>query len=138
MIELIVGPKGKGKTKILLDKANQVIKEIDGSMIYIDKDSSKMYELNNKIRLIDISNYPVKEAPALIGFLCGLVSANRDIQYIFLDSFLKISALEESSNEILSSYFQEMADLAEKFQIKFVISLSKAEEDIPEDFKKYL
>ena len=59
MVELIVGKKGKGKTKVLLDKVNGAIKEANGSIVYLDKSTKHMYELNNKVRLIDVSVYPI-------------------------------------------------------------------------------
>ena len=71
MVELIVGKKGKGKTKVLLDKVNGAIKEANGSIVYLDKSTKHMYELNNKVRLIDVSVYPIKNADEFVGFVCG-------------------------------------------------------------------
>ena len=62
MVELIVGKKGKGKTKVLLDRVNGAVKEANGSIVYLDKSTKHMYELNNKVRLIDVSSYPLKNA----------------------------------------------------------------------------
>lgn len=62
MVQLIVGKKGKGKTKYLLDKVNEAIKSANGNIVYLDKSSKHMYELNNKIRLIDCVNYPLKNS----------------------------------------------------------------------------
>ena len=62
MVELIVGKKGKGKTKVLLDKVNGAVKDASGSIVYLDKSTKHMYELNNKVRLIDVSGFPVKNA----------------------------------------------------------------------------
>ena len=73
MVQLIVGKKGKGKTKQLLDKVNAEIKTANGSIVYIDKSSKHMYELNNKIRLIDASTYPLKNSDEFIGFICGII-----------------------------------------------------------------
>ena len=74
MVELIVGKKGKGKTKVLLDKVNGAIKEANGSIVYLDKSTKHMYELNNKVRLIDVSVYPIKNADEFVGFVCGIIS----------------------------------------------------------------
>ena len=62
MVELIVGKKGKGKTKVLLDKVNGAVKEANGSIVYLDKSTKHMYELNNKVRLIDVSGFPIKNS----------------------------------------------------------------------------
>ena len=94
MVQLIVGKKGKGKTKQLLDKVNAEIKTANGSIVYIDKSSKHMYELNNKIRLIDASTYPLKNSDEFIGFICGIISQDHDIEQMYLDSFLKVAKLE--------------------------------------------
>ena len=67
MVELIVGKKGKGKTKVLLDKVNGAVKEANGSIVYLDKSTKHMYELNNKVRLIDVSGFPIKNADECVG-----------------------------------------------------------------------
>ena len=67
MVELIVGKKGKGKTKVLLDKVNSAVKEANGSIVYLDKSTKHMYELNNKVRLIDVSGFPIKNADEFVG-----------------------------------------------------------------------
>ena len=59
MVELIVGKKGKGKTKVLLERANSAVKDANGSIVYLDKSAKHMYEVNNKIRLIDVSLFPL-------------------------------------------------------------------------------
>ena len=66
MVELIVGKKGKGKTKVLLDRVNGAVKEANGSIVYLDKSTKHMYELNNKVRLIDVSSYPLKNADEFV------------------------------------------------------------------------
>ena len=94
MVELIVGKKGKGKTKVLLDKVNGAIKEANGSIVYLDKSAKHMYELNNKVRLIDVSGYPIKNADEFVGFVCGIISQDHDLEQIYLDSFLTTAKLE--------------------------------------------
>ena len=81
MVELIVGKKGKGKTKVLLDKVNGAIKEANGSIVYLDKSTKHMYELNNKVRLIDVSVYPIKNADEFVGFVCGQTGRQRRYRY---------------------------------------------------------
>ena len=95
MVELIVGKKGKGKTKVLLDRVNKEIKSANGNIVYLDKSTKHMYELNNKVRLIDVSGYPLKNSDEFIGFICGILSQDHDLEQIYLDSFLKIAKLEE-------------------------------------------
>ena len=77
MVQLIVGVKGKGKTKVLLDKVNSQIQKVEGNVVYLDKSTKHMYELNNKIRLINVADYPVKNADAFLGFILGIISQDQ-------------------------------------------------------------
>ena len=94
MVQIIAGKKGKGKTKYLLDMANTAIKESKGSIVYLDKSSKHMYELSNKIRLINVAEFPVHSPEGFVGFLCGIISQDHDLETMYLDSFLKLSSLE--------------------------------------------
>ena len=129
MVELIVGRKGKGKTKVLLDKVNAAIKDANGSIVYIDKSTKHMYELNNKVRLIDASVYPLKNADEFIGFLCGIISQDHDLEEIYLDSFLKVAKLEGLD---VSNALTQIKAVGESFNVKFIISMSLDKEEIPE------
>ena len=95
MVQLIVGKKGKGKTKQLLDKVNSEVKSISGSIVYLDKSTKHMYELNNKVRLIDVSQYMIENSSEFVGFVCGILSQDHDLQQMYFDSFLKIAALKD-------------------------------------------
>lgn len=83
MVQLIVGKKGKGKTKQLLDKVNTEVKEVSGNIVYLDKSTKHMYELNNKVRLIDVSEFMVENSSEFLGFICGIVSQDRDLEKMF-------------------------------------------------------
>ena len=133
MIEIISGEKGKGKTKYLLDKANQAIKESTGSVVYLDKSSKHMYELNNKIRLINVNEYPVASSEAFIGFICGIISQDHDLEMMFFDSFLKLSCLE---GEDISDIVSTLEKLGEKYHVTFVLSVSRDKDKLPENAQK--
>ena len=79
MIQLIIGEKGKGKTKVLLDKANSEIKNVNGNIVYLDKSAQHMYELNNKVRLIDVTGFPITNSDEFLGFVCGIISQDHDL-----------------------------------------------------------
>lgn len=96
MIQIIAGKKGKGKTKHLLDKVNAEVKEVHGNIVYLDKSSKHMYELNNKVRLIDTSEFGLSSSDGFIGFICGIISQDHDLEQMYLDSFLKIAKLEDA------------------------------------------
>jgi len=132
MVQIIAGNKGKGKTKYLLDKANTAIKEANGSIVYLDKSSKHMYELSNKIRLINVNEYPVTSNEGFIGFLCGIISQDHDLEAMYLDSFLKLSCLE---GEDISETVKTLETIGEKYHVTFVLSVSLDEEHLPESVK---
>ena len=129
MVELVVGKKGKGKTKVLLDRVNGAVKEANGSIVYLDKSTKHMYELNNKVRLIDVSSYPLKNADEFVGFICGIISQDHDLEQIYLDSFLKVSKLEDAD---VTDTLDQLDKIGEKYGISIVVSISLDKEEIPE------
>ena len=129
MVELIVGKKGKGKTKVLLDRVNGAVKEANGSIVYLDKSTKHMYELNNKVRLIDVSSYPLKNADEFVGFISGIISQDHDLEQIYLDSFLKVSKLEDAD---VTDTLDQLDKIGEKYGISIVVSISLDKEEIPE------
>ncbi len=132
MVQLIAGAKGKGKTKYLIEKANESVKNTHGSVVYLDKNNKHMYELSNKIRLINVSDYPVSNYDMFIGFICGMLSQDHDLETFFLDSFLSVSRVTE---EYVEYVLKQLELISRKFEVNFVISISIDEEDMPEDFK---
>lgn len=132
MVQLIVGNKGKGKTKHLLDKVNTEIKDVQGNVVYLDKSTKHMFELNNKIRLIDVSDYLVTNSDEFIGFICGIISQDHDLQHMYFDSFLKIACLNE--NEI-GTTIAKLETISTKFNVEFVLSISIDESALPEELK---
>ena len=132
MVELIVGKKGKGKTKVLLDKVNGAIKNVNGSIVYLDKSTKHMYELNNKIRLIDVSGYPIINADEFVGFICGIVSQDHDLETMYLDSFLKLACLEGAD---ISETYETLKKLSDKYHVTFVLSISMDADELPENAK---
>lgn len=132
MVQIIAGKKGKGKTKHLLDKANAAVKESKGSIVYLDKSSKHMYELSNKVRLINVNEYPVNSSEGFIGFVCGIISQDHDLEQMYLDSFLKLSCLE---GEDISEVITTLEGISEKYHVTFVLSVSMDAADLPENAK---
>ena len=128
MVELIVGKKGKGKTKVLLDKVNGAVKDASGSIVYLDKSTKHMYELNNKVRLIDVSGFPVKNADEFVGFICGILSQDHDLEQVYLDSFLTTAKLEGND---ATETLDQLSAIGETFKVSFIISMSLDKEEVP-------
>ena len=132
MVQLIVGNKGKGKTKFLLDKVNNDVKEAAGSVVYLDKSPKHMYELNNKVRLIDVSDYMIENTDSFLGFVSGIISQDHDLQQMYFDSFLKIAKAEAKD---MASAVEKLEKISSKFGVDFVVSVSADEADLPEAVK---
>ncbi len=135
MIQIVAGKKGVGKTKCILDMANKSISETDGTIVYLDKSAQHMYELNSRIRMINITDYPVKSYDAFLGFIAGIISQDFDLTELYFDSFLKISKADETKlDEILDT----LKTLSDVHNITFILSISVDPAEIPENAKQYI
>ena len=130
MIEIICGEKGKGKTKDLLEKVNSSIKSASGNVVYLDKSQKHMYELNNKVRLINVTDYPITNCDEFLGFICGIISQDNDLEEMFFDSFLTIAGID--SEEAITKAIEKLDVISEKYKVKFVLSISKNLNQLPE------
>lgn len=135
MVQLIVGVKGKGKTKYLLEKVNKEVKTANGNIVYIDKSMRHMHDLSNKVRLINIRDYPITNSDEFDGFLCGILSADNDIEQIYLDSYLTIA---NTSTSDLEEALAHLKRISEKFKTDFIVSLSMEASELPVSAKSYV
>lgn len=132
MIQLIVGEKGKGKTKILLEKVNEAVKAANGNIVFIDKDAQHMYELKNSIRLVNTSEYFITNTDEFTGFVSGIIASDHDLEQIYIDRFLKVSFADDSQ---IADVLRKLDKISEKFNVIVIISLSVSGSDLPEDLK---
>ena len=130
MIEIICGEKGKGKTKELLDKVNSAVGTQSGNIVYLDKSQKHMYELNNKIRLINVMDFPIDNCDEFLGFICGIVSQDHDLDEMYLDSFLTIASIDDENG--ITKAIEKLDVISEKFKVKFVLSVSRDINRLPE------
>ena len=139
MIQVILGGKGSGKTKVLLDMTNNALKAEDGNgnIIFIDDDKRYMYDLRHEIRFVDASSYAAASkcnADAFLAFVSGMLAADFDITLIAIDAFKKL--VVTPLNE-LEGFFTELAKLSESHNCNFVLSISEDEAVVPEFIKQY-
>lgn len=132
MVQLIAGKKGKGKTKHLLDKVNAEVKTASGNITYLDKSTKHMFELNNKVRLINVADYMITNSDEFLGFICGIISQDHDLQQMYFDSFLEIACMESGD---ISSVVEKLEKIGESFGIDFILSVSLDESELPEELK---
>ncbi|MCR5398785.1 MAG: twitching motility protein PilT [Lachnospiraceae bacterium] len=135
MIQLIVGSEGKGKTKHLLDKVNEEIKEASGNIVFLDRSTKHMFELNNRVRLINVTDYDFENKSEFVGFIYGIISQDHDIQKIYIDGIIKIARLDKAGFEELVKKFEGISD---KFGIDIVVSASIDAGELSEDIKKHV
>lgn len=133
MLKLVTGTKGEGKTKYMLGACNEDGRTSDGVVIYIDKNNDHMYQLDRKIRHVNISEYPVSSVEGIIGFICGLVAGNSDIQAIYFDSFLTITRVTSADIE---TTLDEITSSSKELGVDFILSLSLDISEIPEKYKE--
>ena len=135
MVKLIVGLKGTGKTKTLIEMVNTASKESHGSVICLELGDKLRYDINYQVRLVDVSEYGVDDADKLVGFVAGMYASNHDITHIFIDSALKICKNDMAG---FVKFFESSANLAETNGFDLVVTSSVAPENVPEELKKYI
>ncbi len=134
MIQLIFGEKGSGKTKKILDIANNAADTAKGSIAFVDIDDDYMYDLNLSIRFINATEYALSGPKMFYGFLCGIAASDHDLEYIVIDSFMKIV---RHDLDTLEELFCQMEKFSESHNIHLVLSLSCMPEQIPAFLQPY-
>ncbi|HYE10168.1 MAG TPA: twitching motility protein PilT [Patescibacteria group bacterium] len=135
MVKFIIGVKGSGKTKRMIDMANEATKTLDGSVVYIDRDKKHIYDLDKNIRFIEAGEFQMTSLKSLYGFICGVISQNYDIQKVYLDGHKLIS---EAKDDCMEEFINNLKRIAEQFEIDFVLSCSRAKENIPNFMEPYI
>lgn len=132
MVQLIIGMEGKGKTGHLLDKVNEEIKEASGNIVFLDRSTKHMFDLNNKVRLINVSDYDFENISEFVGFIYGISSQDHDIQQMYIDGLMKIGKLTKDN-------FKEVIDKLEKVSkvcdFDIIVSASIDESEVDESLK---
>ena len=136
MVKAIIGLKGSGKTKQLIDSINTSIKTESGSMVCIEKGSALTFDIDYRVRLIDASEYDIGSYTFLKGFISGLHAGNFDISHIFLDGLYKLSGSKDHAETACFLYWCEAFGTTNKIQ--FTISISDEVAALPESITKYL
>lgn len=134
MITLLIGKKGSGKTKTLIEMANKAVETSKGNVVVIEKGLKLTYDITHKARLIDVDAYGIAGLDAMFGFVSGICAGNYDVTDILVDSTLKIIG-DGADLETLVSKFETLSNNAET---NIVLSVSAAEEDLPVAVTKYV
>lgn len=135
MIQLIIGKKGSGKSKQIVDMANNMVNEAEGDIVFIDDDSRYMLDLRHEIRFVNSTEYNVDDVNKFYGFVCGMISQDFDISHIFIDGIKNMVHTELLDMEPL---FRDLNDVLKKNKVNAVIVISADPETVPEFFKEFM
>jgi hypothetical protein len=135
MVKFILGAKGSGKTKVMIDMANEAGKKSDGNVVYIDRDKNHIHDLDRRLRFIETADFQIDSLKSFYGFLCGIISQNYDTEKVFIDGQKIISSAKD---ECLEEFVVHLKNLGEKFSVDFIVSSSRSEEEIPAFLKQYI
>ena len=139
MVKLIVGERGSGKTKKLIDAVRAASEVSKGNVVCIEKGDTLRFDLNHRIRLIDINQYGVSRADAYYGFISGLLAGNYDITEVFGDATIKILFGKDDRNlEELADFVERVERLAANSSAEVIFAISCAEADLPERIRKFV
>lgn len=135
MIKIICGPKGSGKTKRLIEAANESVATAKGHLIFITDNKRCMYDLKREIRFIDVTDYSIAGEDALCGFIKGAIAGSYDNEYVFIDGVARIAG---KNIKDMAQLFYMLDKVASLRGLTVTITCSCAEEELPEFAKKYL
>lgn len=136
MVQILAGEKGEGKTKILIDLANESVSTSDGDVIYIDDDKRHIYDLNHKIRFVEVSEFPLANYRELIGFIYGIFSQNSDITKVFVDGIFKI--VQSLGNEDLIKLVARLDSMSKAYNVDFVLAGNVDPAELPKEVEQYI
>lgn len=134
MVSLIIGHKGSGKTKLLVDNVNAAMEKTNGSVICVEKETKLTYDVNSRVRLVSADDYAISGFDALYGFLSGLCAGDNDVTNIFVDATFRIGGRDF---EQLADFLEKVDALSQKNSAEFTFTISTDLEDLPERMFKY-
>ena len=136
MVKLIIGGTGSGKTKELIDQVNTAVKEEKGSVVCISRGNKLTFDVSHDARLIDATDYPIKDYESLLGFVCGIHAGNYDITRVFIDSLYKIAGIKDVAKA--EAFLNDLEKFSEKHSVNFTVAMSEDQSAITEGMKRFL
>ena len=135
MLKLMIGVKGTGKTKTLIEKVNAAAAASSGNVVCVEKGTHLRFDINSKVRLIDTEEYLIRDAEALFGFIAGILASNYDVTDLFVDNTFKICG---GNIAALDAMLENVAALLAKHDVNVFMTASIPVEDATDTIKKYL
>ena len=135
MVKLILGAKGAGKTKWLINGANDDIKSGNGNITFLDVEDEHIFSLDTNVRLINLSDYSINTIEKFYGFLLGMLSMDFDLEKIYIDSVYKIIDIKK---EDLKCLVKNLEEISEKHDVDILINVDYLAEDVDSDLRSYV
>ena len=134
MVELLIGKKGTGKTKALIENVNNAAMVVKGNVVFVSDDTRRsMHDIKSKVRMADTKDFELKSYSEFLGFICGIISRDYDITNIFIDGIFKI--IGSDSLDGFEEFLSRLETISQNLNISFVISVSIDAETAPDYIK---
>ena len=137
MLKVIIGVKGTGKTKVLVEKVNDAVHVSSGNVVCVEKETKLTYDVNYRARLVAADTFAIKGYDAFYGFLSGICAGDHDITDIFVDATYRIAEDTERTGEALAAFLKKVNELSKISDTKFTFTISSDLEDLPEAMFEY-
>ena len=135
MVKIVYGAKGSGKTKRIIDMANESIESVAGNIVFITDTNRYMFDVKYQIRALNVTEHKIFDEEALIGFIKGLIAGNHDISLIYIDGAHRIAKKDMSE---MQSFYDALEEISQNQKVDFVVCVSSDLPEMPEFLKKYL
>ena len=136
MVQILAGEKGEGKTKKLIAMANEAGKSANGSVVFVDDDNSRMYDLHYSVRFVDTPKFIMEDPQVFRGFLCGILSQNSDIEKIYIDGLNHI--VDKVSDADFVKFIEELEKTSAEAETDMIMIISRKQDLLPAEVQKYL
>lgn len=135
MLKLIIGLKGTGKTKQLVELANKAVEVSPGHVVCVEKSNKLIFDVNHKVRLVDTEGYDVANAEELYGLVCGILATNYDVKDLFIDSSLKICGDDIAA---WVAFMKKLEGICAKYEVQCITTSSIDPSDLPSELEKFV
>ena len=136
MVQILAGEKGEGKTKKLIDMANEAGKAANGCVVFVGDDNSRMYDLHYSVRFVDTPKLIMEDPQVFRGFVCGILSQNSDIEKIYVDGLNHI--VDKISDEDFVAFVEELEKTSKEAEMDLIMIISRKTDLLPAEVQKYL
>ena len=135
MLKLVIGVKGTGKTKTLINLVNGALEVTKGDVVCIEKGTQLRYDIKPAARLVNADEYMIKDAQSLYGFIAGILASNHDVTDLFVDGTLRICQRDMAAFDVL---LNELEELLKKIDINLIMTVSMPIEEASETVRKFI